>query len=312
VTGTSTAAGFQLSVGDDAAATSAEQARDTQLADGVPARLVAGDSTLWGADAEAEAAIRLGWLTTFQRSRELLPRLTALRAELTAEGLDHIVLAGMGGSSLAPEVICRSAGVELTVLDTTDPGQVRAALADRLQQTVVVVSSKSGGTAETDSHRRAYLQAFVQSGLSEVDAGRRFVVVTDPGSPFVETAEKMGAREIFLADADVGGRYSALTAFGLVPSALAGADVEQLLDDAESLAGQLGQDNPALLLGCLLGSAAVAGRDKLLLADNDSGIVGFGDWAEQLVAESTGKRAAASSRSWSRACPRRRAPQQTP
>ena len=291
MTGTSTAAGFQLSVGDDAAATSAEQARDTQLADGVPARLVAGDSTLWGADAEAEAAIRLGWLTTFQRSRELLPRLTALRAELTAEGLDHIVLAGMGGSSLAPEVICRSAGVELTVLDTTDPGQVRAALADRLQQTVVVVSSKSGGTAETDSHRRAYLQAFVQSGLSEVDAGRRFVVVTDPGSPFVETAEKMGAREIFLADADVGGRYSALTAFGLVPSALAGADVEQLLDDAESLAGQLGQDNPALLLGCLLGSAAVAGRDKLLLADNDSGIVGFGDWAEQLVAESTGKQA---------------------
>ncbi|MBA2389610.1 MAG: glucose-6-phosphate isomerase, partial [Geodermatophilaceae bacterium] len=248
-------------------------------------------ATLWGPEAEAEAAIRLGWLDTFRRSRELLPRLTALGAELAAEGLDHVVLSGMGGSSLAPEVICRSAGVGLTVLDTTDPGQVRAAIADRLSQTVVVVSSKSGGTAETDSHRRAYLDAFIHSGLSEVDAGRRFVIVTDPGSPFVDTAEQMGAREVFLADPNVGGRYSALTAFGLVPCALAGADVEQLLVDAETLAGQLAEDNPALLLGCLLGSQASSGRDKLLLADNESGITGLGDWAEQLIAESTGKQA---------------------
>ncbi|MBA2414601.1 MAG: glucose-6-phosphate isomerase [Geodermatophilaceae bacterium] len=286
-----TSGGLHVEVADDAAATAAEQARDTQIADDLPARLIARDATLWGPEAEDEAAIRLGWLDTFRRSRELLPRLAALHSELADEELDHVVLAGMGGSSLAPEVICQSAGVDLTVLDTTDPGQVRAALADRLQRTVVVVSSKSGGTVETDSHRRAYLQAFVDSGLSEADAGRRFVIVTDPGSPFVETAEQMGAREIFLADPDVGGRYSALTAFGLVPSALAGADVENLLDDAETLAGQLGADNPALLLGCLLGSQATAGRDKLLLADNDSGITGLGDWAEQLIAESTGKHA---------------------
>lgn len=280
---------LHVEIVDDRAAEAAAKARVEELADDVPARLIAGDATLWGPDAEQEASIRLGWVDTFRRSRDLLPRLAALRSELADEGLDHVVLAGMGGSSLAPEVICRSAGVELTVLDTTDPGQVSAAVADRLEHTVVVVSSKSGGTAETDSHRRAYLQALVDSGLSDVEAGRRFVIVTDPGSPFVETAERMGAREVFLADADVGGRYSALTAFGLVPSALAGADVEQLLDDAEALAGELGEDNPALLLGCLLGSQATAGRDKLLVADNDSGIVGFGDWAEQLIAESTGK-----------------------
>ncbi len=285
----SASGGLQVDVLDQDAGSAAEQAKEDQLRDGVPAAVLAGDATLWGPEAAEEAAIRLGWVDTFRRSRELLPRLAALRSELADEGLDHVVLAGMGGSSLAPEVICRSAGVDLTVLDTTDSGQVRAALADRLEHSVAVVSSKSGGTVETDSHRRAYLQAFIDSGLSEADAGRRFVIVTDPGSPFVQTAEQMGAREVFLADPDVGGRYSALTAFGLVPSALAGADVEALLDDAEALSAQLDGDNPALLLGCLLGSQAVAGRDKLLLADNDSGILGLGDWAEQLIAESTGK-----------------------
>ncbi len=259
------------------------------VADGVPAALMAKDATLWGEDAESEAAVRLGWVDTAARSRELLPRLAGLRAQLAGEDIDHVVLAGMGGSSLAPEVICRTAGVALTVLDTTDPGQVRAALADRLEHTVVVVSSKSGGTVETDSHRRAFLAAFQDSGLSEADAGRRFVIVTDPGSPFVDTAEEMGAREVFLADADVGGRYSALTAFGLVPSALAGADVEALLDQADALSQTLDGDNPALALGALLGRAAVSGRDKVLLADRDSGITGLGDWAEQLIAESTGK-----------------------
>ncbi|MBA3251601.1 MAG: glucose-6-phosphate isomerase [Geodermatophilaceae bacterium] len=281
--------GFIVEILDAAVRQVAEAAHEELLADDVPAKLAAGDATLWGPDAESEAAVRLGWLTTAARSRELLPRLAELRQELADEGIDHVVLAGMGGSSLAPEVICRTADVDLTVLDTTDPGQVGAALADRLQQTVVVVSSKSGGTVETDSHRRAYLQAFRDAGLSAEDAGRRFVIVTDPGSPFVATAEEMGARAVFLADENVGGRYSALTAFGVVPSALAGADVATLLDQAETLAAELDGDNQALLLGALLGGAALAGRDKLLLADHDSGIVGLGDWAEQLIAESTGK-----------------------
>ncbi|HVQ91951.1 MAG TPA: glucose-6-phosphate isomerase [Mycobacteriales bacterium] len=255
------------------------------------ARLAGKDPTLWGPEAESEATIRLGWLDAPRISAELLPRLDALRDALRAEGLDHVVLAGMGGSSLAPEVITRSAGAPLTVLDTTDPGQVAAAIADRLEHTVVVVSSKSGGTTETDSHRRAYLQAFRDAGLSEEAAGRRFVVVTDPGSPLEQIGKEMGAREVVLADPNVGGRYSALTAFGLVPSALAGVNVAALLAEAEALLPGLGQSeaNPALDLGLALGAAYSLGRDKVVLADAGSGIVGFGDWAEQLIAESTGK-----------------------
>src|ERR687895_736883 len=134
-------------------------------------------------------------------------------AGVAAAGLDHVVLAGMGGSSLAPEVITRTLGRPLTVLDTTDPHQVRQALADRLDRTVVVVSSKSGTTVETDSHRRAYLRAFLDAGLSEAEAGRRFVVVTDPGSPLARTGQELGA-VVIEADPEVGGRYSALTAFG--------------------------------------------------------------------------------------------------
>ncbi|MEU8073908.1 glucose-6-phosphate isomerase [Catellatospora citrea] len=258
------------------------------LADGVPAKLAAKDPTLWGPAAAAEAAVRLGWVDTFERSRALLPQLAELREELG--DLDHVVLAGMGGSSLAPEVISLTLGKRLTVLDTTDPGQVAAALGDRLDRTVVVVSSKSGGTVETDSQRRAYLQAFLDAGLSPAEAGRHFVVVTDPGSPLESTAREMGAF-VLLADADVGGRYSALTAFGLVPTALAGVDVAELLDQAEEFASTLtgDVDNPAFLLGAVLGAAARNGRDKLALVDDGSGITGLGDWAEQLIAESTGK-----------------------
>ncbi|GIG59542.1 glucose-6-phosphate isomerase [Longispora fulva] len=251
-------------------------------AEDVPALLAAGDATLWGPEAEPEASIRLGWLKVLEASQQLVDRLAKLRAELLADGLDHVVLAGMGGSSLAPEVICRTLGVDLTVLDTTDPGQVRAAVSDRLDRTVLVVSSKSGGTVETDSHRRAYLDA----GL---DPARQLIVVTDPGSP-LEAAVTGVAREVFLADPTVGGRYSALTAFGLVPSALAGVDVSELLAEAAALHATLADPaGPATALGAILGAAALAGRDKLAIADDGSGIVGLGDWIEQLIAESTGK-----------------------
>jgi glucose-6-phosphate isomerase len=268
----------------------AAEARAALVEAGVPGLLAAKDPTLWGPDAEAEAKIRLGWVDTFRRSRDLLPQLAELHEELS--DLTHVVLAGMGGSSLAPEVIARTLGRPLTVLDTTDPGQVRAALADRLAETVIVISSKSGGTVETDSHRRAYWQAFLDSGLTEAEIGRHFVVVTDPGSPLEAVAEQMGAA-LLLADPDVGGRYSALTAFGLVPTALAGVDVAELLDQAEALAGALARDgnNPGLALGVALGAAAVNdGRDKVSLVDDGTGINGLGDWAEQLLAESTGKR----------------------
>jgi glucose-6-phosphate isomerase len=250
-------------------------------------RLFAQDATLWGQEAESEASVRLAWVRLHRTSRPLLGEVAALRSELNDEGIDHVVLCGMGGSSLAPEVICGSAGVELTVLDSSDPDQVRAALGDRLERTVVVVSSKSGSTVETDSQRRAYQHAFTRAGL---DPTRRMVFVTDPGSPLDEESRAAGYR-VVNADPNVGGRYSALTAFGLVPSGLAGADIEALLDDADAVADLLAEDdeaNPGLRLG-----AAIAGtqplRDKLVLVDEGSGLVGFADWAEQLIAESTGK-----------------------
>ena len=276
-----------LTVWGAAGVPGAAAARQELVQAGVPGLLAAKDPTLWGPAAEAEASIRLGWVDTFRRSRDLLPRLAALRDELPP--YDHVVLAGMGGSSLAPEVITRTLGVELTILDTTDPHQVRAALADRLDRTIVVVASKSGSTVETDAHRRAYWQAFVDAGVE--NPASRFVVVTDPGSPLEAVAREAGMH-LVLADPDVGGRYSALTAFGLVPSYLAGVKVAELLDQAEEFAGSLstdGKGNPALALGAALGGAARAGRDKLALVDDGTGITGLGDWIEQLVAESTGK-----------------------
>ncbi len=250
-------------------------------------RMFAGDATLWGAAAEPEASVRLGWTALHRTSRPLLGQVAAIREELREDGVEHVVLCGMGGSSLAPEVICAAAGVELTVLDSSHPDQVRAALADRLESTVVVVSSKSGSTVETDSQRRAYVAAFESAGI---DPTRRVVIVTDPGSPLDEQSRADGYR-VVNADPNIGGRYSALTAFGLVPTGIAGVDIETLLDDADAVADLLAEDdegNPALRLG-----AAMAGteplRDKLVLVDEGSGLPGFADWAEQLIAESTGK-----------------------
>jgi glucose-6-phosphate isomerase len=211
-----------------------------------------------------------------------------LREKLVNDfGVDHFVLGGMGGSSLAPEVITRTHGVQLTVLDSTDPGQVLEALRDRLTTTAVVISSKSGGTVETDSQKRVYEQAFHNAGIDPLD---RIIIVTDPGSPLDQSARAAGYR-VFNADPNVGGRYSALTAFGLVPSGLAGVDIAALLDEADAVSLELAQDeehNPGLILG-----AAIAGtiplRDKLALVADGTHIVGFGDWIEQLIAESTGK-----------------------
>jgi glucose-6-phosphate isomerase len=248
--------------------------------------LFAQDASMWGPDAEPEAAIRLSWVNLPRSSRPLLGEISALRDQLRAEGVDRIVLCGMGGSSLAPEVICATAGVDLVVLDSSQPDMVRDAIVD-LERTAVVVSSKSGSTVETDSQRRAFQAAFSDKGI---DPTSRIVVVTDPGSPLDEESRAGGYR-VINADPNVGGRYSALTAFGLVPSGLAGADIEALLDDAEAVADVLSVDddaNPALRLG-----AAMAGtdplRDKFVIVDEGCGIVGFADWAEQLIAESTGK-----------------------
>lgn len=253
------------------------------VADRVASRIFDRDDSLWGEDARPESSKRLGWVDAADSSRALIDPVLALRDELRAQGIDHVVLCGMGGSSLAPEVITRTAGVELTVLDSTEPGQVLAVVGDRLDRTVVVISSKSGSTLETDSHRRVFESRFRQAGI---DPAMRIVVVTDPGSPLETSAREAGYR-VFLADPEVGGRYSALTAFGLVPSGLAGVDIAALLADARAARDPLASDdesNPALRLGALL-----AWRDKAGLVAGDSPIAGFGDWAEQLIAESTGK-----------------------
>ncbi len=258
------------------------------VADRVASGIAAQDGTLWGPDAESEAAKRLSWVDLPEASRDLVTEIAALEVELRQRGVTKIVLCGMGGSSLAPEVICGAAGVELDVLDSSDPDFVRTALEDRLAETVVVVSSKSGGTVETDSQRRAFEKAFTDAGINPAE---RIIVVTDPGSPLEESARAAGYR-VFLADPGVGGRYSALTAFGLVPSGLAGANVAGLLDDAQAIRPALeadSVDNPGLRLGALLGAANLAGVDKLVLANAGAPYAGFGDWAEQLVAESTGK-----------------------
>ncbi|MBK1788191.1 glucose-6-phosphate isomerase [Prauserella cavernicola] len=284
-------AGEQTSVTIEDAAldTAASALIDELVAGSVASKLGAQDPTLWGADAESEAAIRLSWTTLHKSSRPLIGEIEALRTDLRSEGIDRIVLAGMGGSSLAPEVITGTESVALTVLDTTDPGQVADALAGDLERTVLVVSSKSGTTVETDSHRRIFAKAFADAGI---DAASRIVVVTDPGSPLAELGESEGYRKVFLADPNVGGRYSALTAFGLVPAGLAGADVARLLDQAAVVADSLTADsveNPALRLAAALGAAHAGGAEKVVLADTGSGIAGLGDWAEQLIAESTGK-----------------------
>jgi glucose-6-phosphate isomerase len=273
-----------VTVSGDGLVTQQKAALEALQADDVPARLLKHDATMWGPDAESEAAIRLGWLDAVEVSWKLVPDLLRLRDALREEDVDQVVLCGMGGSSLAPEVICRSAGVPLTVLDSTHPDQVRAALGVDLARTVVVVSSKSGGTLETDSQRRSFVDAFTQAGI---DAKTRMVVVTDPGSALEKLARDEGYRAVFLADANVGGRYSALTAFGLVPSALAGADVELLLDQATSFGNRLSEpDNAGMQLGAALGADH---RDKIAIDAGSSPLVGFGDWAEQLIAESTGK-----------------------
>ena len=277
----------------------------TLVDDRVASRIAVKDPTLWGPEAEPEAAKRLGWVDLPLRSGDLLAELDELVASARADGLDRVVLCGMGGSSLAPEVIVAAAvhaarsGAQrsdaagydvrpLVVLDSTDPDTVRPAATADLERTIVVVSSKSGSTVETDSQRRAFVAAFERA---DIDAKSRIVVVTDPGSPFEALARSEGYRAVVLADPDVGGRYSAFTAFGLVPSALAGVDVRALLDEAAAVLADLALDDPtnaALMLG-----AAFAGtdplRDKIAIDDQAGGLAGFGAWAEQLVAESTGK-----------------------
>ncbi len=277
---------FEISV-TGAAKSAVDSVVPTLVADLVASGITEQASDLWGSSASDEASKRLGWTEAVTTSRALVPEILSLRDALREDGVDHIVLCGMGGSSLAPEVIARTVGVELTILDSTAPQQVVTALNDRVHTTAVVISSKSGGTVETDSQKRVYERAFREAGIDPRD---RVVIVTDPDSPLDLAATAEGYR-VFHADPNVGGRYSALTAFGLVPSGLAGVDIAELLDEAEGISLELAIDsekNPGLILGAAI-AATTPRRDKLGIVSDGTHIVGFADWVEQLIAESTGK-----------------------
>jgi transaldolase / glucose-6-phosphate isomerase len=241
-------------------------------------RLWARDATLWTGRDEAKW---LGWLDEPLRMQERVGELESFAAG--AEGFDTFVLLGMGGSSLAPEVFRRTfAGEGLHVLDTTHPAAIRR-LRDELdlELTLFVVSSKSGTTLETRSHCEYFWQ---ETG----GGGDGFVAVTDPGSALEALARERGFRAVFAGEPTIGGRYSALSMFGLVPAALLGIDLTRFLTRVDEMveACRLDEGNPGLELGERLGQGWQEGRDKVQISPNPGG---FGLWAEQLIAESTGK-----------------------
>jgi transaldolase/glucose-6-phosphate isomerase len=239
-------------------------------------RIWARDPSVWTGADEAQW---LGWLDEPMRMRDLVHELLELAAQIE---YDHVVLLGMGGSSLAPEVMRRTfdAGA-FDVLDTTHPEAIRrVAAALDLERTLFVVSSKSGGTLETRSH----FDFFWERTGGRAD---RFVAITDPGSALESLAEQRGVRFV-AGEPTIGGRYSALSPFGIVPAALMGLDIQRLLDRAQETADACrgAEGNPGLELGLQLGEGWREGRDKVCI-NPDTG--GFGLWAEQLIAESTGK-----------------------
>ncbi len=260
--------------------------------DRLVARIWAGDAAVWTG---ADEGRWLGWLTIAESEQSRVAAYLRLRDEVRAEGFTRVLLAGMGGSSLAPEVLARTFGPPagfpaLEVLDSTDPSQVRVACAD-LRSTLVIIASKSGTTLEPN-----ILMQHLLARVREADgaaAGRRFIAITDPGSQLAQVAAREGFRATLAGMPSIGGRFSALSAFGLVPAALVGVEVARLLERAAEMSLRCRidrpvSDNPGAVLGLLLGEAALAGRDKLTLVVAP-GLASFGAWLEQLIAESTGK-----------------------
>ena len=281
-------------------------------AEDVVSRIWSHDHTVWKPD-PTEITNRLGWLTLATDLRSRIPELQAFAKRVAADGFTHAVLLGMGGSSLAPEMFARTyaephrraelkseephrraelqgptakGALELTVLDTTHPATIaRVEASLDLDHTLFIVASKSGTTLET-------LSQFEYFSAKTGGRGSSFIAITDPGTPLEELARARGFRHVFQNPPDLGGRYSALSLFGLVPAALIGADLEDLLFSAEEMADGCKAvpafENPGAWLGALLGEATLAGQDKLTFVLPAS-VASFGDWVEQLVAESTGK-----------------------
>jgi glucose-6-phosphate isomerase len=275
----------------------ADEARKALWENRIVERIRQKDHTVWKPQPK-DIADRLGWLDSPRSMMGCLTDIEEIVAGIRADGYTFALLLGMGGSSLAPEVFRRVFGVadgflDLAVLDSTDPGAVLD-YAERLdlRRTLFIISTKSGGTVETFSFLR-YFYNLAEENLGTEEAGRHFIAITDPGSALAQVATARRFRHTFLNDPKIGGRYSALSFFGLFPAALIGMDVKRLLERAaaerESEFSRGGtEETGGAFLGALLGELAKRGRDKLTLLFSPQ-IAAFGDWIEQLIAESTGK-----------------------
>jgi transaldolase/glucose-6-phosphate isomerase len=262
----------------------------------IPARLWNHDPALWADDPEgqAEVKIRLGWLDSIEDARKRHDGYSSFAKQVHDEGIDRVLVLGMGGSSLTAEVLSTllaaanlEAKLSLAILDSTDPHQVlQAARFYPPDKTLYIVASKSGGTAEVTAAFDYFWE------LSKAN-GSRFIAITDPGTSLESLARERGFRKIFSSDPNVGGRFSALTDFGLVPAALLGMDIEKLLGSAEWMRRQSTEHvpaarNPGMALGALVAESALAGRDKLTVLA-DAPVFALANWIEQVVAESSGK-----------------------
>src|SRR5436190_2314562 len=261
----------------------------------LPSRIWARDTSVWTQDATVAKNIenRLGWLDAPDWSIERIPQIKKFADAIMSDGFEHVVVLGMGGSSLCVEVLRDSFGVaegrpKMHVLDSTHPDQVFAIeQACNLQKTLFIFASKSGSTLEPE----CYYNYFWERLANDPRRSQQFVAITDPGSPLEKLADERQFRAAFINPQDIGGRYSALSYFGIVPAALMGIDIEELLSRAGSEAGlsKAEEDrNIPLTLGVFMGRGAADGRDKLTIV-SDPELSSFGAWAEQLIAESTGK-----------------------
>ena len=244
-------------------------------------RIAKKDPQTWGSKAAAEAAIRLNWVDLSEASQALLPQIAELAAKFSSHS--RVVLCGMGGSSLGPEVIALTYKKDIFIFDSTDPNYAQHAIGSDLTKTVVVVSSKSGSTIETSSQRALFQSQFEKAGLNPVD---HMLFVTDPGSP-LDIEVRAGGYSVINADPNVGGRFSVLSAFGLLPSALIGAPIADLLEDARAEKSAFLADDEAILDVAYL--LVTQTEQYIAFTDAGSAVPGLSDWIEQLIAESTGK-----------------------
>jgi glucose-6-phosphate isomerase len=264
--------------------------------DDVVARIWNADHTVWSED-PTEIADRLGWLHVTREMAAQVANLTQFANEIKSSSFNQVVLLGMGGSSLGPEVIRQVIGSagnypKLIVLDSTSPAKLRSVTRSiNPARTLFIVSSKSGGTIELNSFYK-YFRKLVAEAVGETEAGSHFVAITDPGTSLESLAEEQGFKRVFQNPTDMGGRYSVLSFFGMVPATLMGVDIGRLLARAEAAAEPPGpislEKDSGAWLGAYMGTAVQAGRDKLTLITSPR-VVSFGLWVEQLLAESTGK-----------------------